>query len=1094
MNNPAWLASLSTLARIAAILCCLLTAGALIRIDVLKFPDRPVPAYIIRLAAPSLSSQEVDESVTLPVEAAVRSLDDSLRITSESRPGLATITVETTDVLASGYRERLERRLEEVSGQLPIQEWSINQENLADQRIGYFLLHGADVQTLSDAARHTVYEKLISLPGVARLDIEESVARQEVEIVFRPSVLLSYGLTPGDVLEQLPVDVAAEEVGRIGRGPDQTTIHWYSQTEGPSGLGRQMILTEKGYVSLQTLAEIRDLRGTKGEEIPVYRGEPALGITVYAAESGQLPAIRAQVIAALEEVNQAANGGYRMVLFADHAAPLTGAMAQLASLVVLAALVCAILIGLTQKSKTAAVLSLGAVLLATGTLLGGMRLAGIPLTLSSLGPLTLFSLLYIGAGPALFMRFMRLRNPTPLFCLRQAWLLMKALLLTVLVLAAGWYGMVATDYLAASDRSSLLDAGPVFLFGTLSLLLVYAFLVPVLAGTWMTPKSERDAGEAVHSVRKQGTKAAGSLLPWWERTVKKGFLPYAVLLAASLVCSLLFHPFLYVDPYGEAAADETILSLAMVQGSRIDDAIRAAQIAEERLRGIAEVRDMYTVATRERLTFHLLLHDVSDWKRSQYELEREMEQQLREVPGTDPYALVVNDQHRLRLEFTVKGPSRQTTEEIAKEVLSLLQQVKSRDNDGRENVTDERIGEGRTGTYVNIRPKPEMLIRYRIPEAEIKRQLASYLGTQSAGSVNWNGRKVAVQARFPEAWMEHEDQVKNILIRTPEGTVRLTDLVDWSYGTQPPVYKREDGLYVMQVSSAVSIPGRIESLAYVLPLRMKEDMTIPDGYLILNADELEKLTKAEDSRTDRSTRMLVISGLAACVVLAGVLLRGRLRDGLFALALLPLMAGAAVLGLMVTDRPMNLMGFSGIAAAIGIMVQQSLIHLDEMAQLRSGKKEIWEELASGSANGMASLLSVFAAVALACLPLTAGWLAGGGYVASFTSTLFVGTLLAAYSAIVLVPGMQYATEWRQAGKAEGTLPSLLNKLRVWRENERVRRQDHRESMRKLKKQGREAEAKEAWPGTPRGREELSGEDFLPLSPPKQGRVQHTDQG
>ncbi|MFP3513888.1 hypothetical protein SB775_30800, partial [Peribacillus sp. SIMBA_075] len=86
----------------------------------------------------------------------------------------------------------------------------------------------------------------------------------------------------------------------------------------------------------------------------------------------------------------------------------------------------------------------------------------------------------------------------------------------------------------------------------------------------------------------------------------------------------------------------------------------------------------------------------------------------------------------------------------------------------------------------------DMLARYRVTENEIKRQLESYLGDQSAGTVQWNNRNVAVNVHFPSKWMDHPDQVKNILIRTPQGTVRLADLVDWSIAKEAMVYDRKD--------------------------------------------------------------------------------------------------------------------------------------------------------------------------------------------------------------------------------------------------------------------------------------------------------------
>lgn len=1080
MNNRTFSSTYPTIARLLAVICLLLTIGALFRMDIRSFSDLPVPEYEIRIAAPGLNPLQVDQNVTMPVEAAVRSLGQADKIRSESRQGVAVVVVEASERLGTDYRERLEEKLSEAAKTLPVREWSVNQEDLADNRIGHLLLRGADVQTLADVAEYTVYAKLINLPGVARVDLDDQVARQQVDILFRPSMLQAYGLTPADVLNQLSGDVSADQVGSIGRGTERTTVQWYSQTDGPFGLGKQMIATQKGYVSLKTLAEIRDLRGSKGDQVAVYRGEPALGITLYAADSAQAPAVRAQMLQAIAELNEAGAGLYQIDLVEDYAKPLVDTIWQMTWLVILAAAFVAVVLGWMQKSKTAAILLFASVVLATGTLLGGMWLVGLPLSLSTIGPVCLFGILSIGAGSALFSRLHQLRQWTTFHCLQAAWHLQKTMLLTIVILTACWFGVMLTDFIEAKDRTVLVDAWPILILGTLSLLIVYGFIVPVLGGAW---KTERHREQTVLPEEQPAAKKRPNpVLRGWETLVKRGYLPYGITLVISLLVSFLFHTFVLIDPYTKTTTDEKKLTLEMVQGSTVDEAIRAAQIAEERLRGVAEVRDVFTLASRDRLDFTLKLQDHIDWNRSLTELEKELDRQLRGIPGTDPFSFIVNDRVRSRLEFTVKGPSIQIGETIANAILEQMKRVTTRDEKGREVITDERIGEKTTGIYLDLYPKADMLTRYRVTEAEIRRQVESYLGEQKIGNAQWNGKEVSIQARFPDQWMDHPDQVKNLLIRTPEGAVRLADLAVWSYGQPPPVYSREDGLYVFKISSAVSDVMRIDTMSYALPYRLKKDMTIPEGYTILNADEVKKLDKEMAGKKDTVGRILAIGSLAVCVLLASLLLKRRTRDGWVALALLPLLSGGVILGLLIMDRPMNILGFYGLAAAAATMLQQALVHLDQLIAHRTRSTEIWEELQTGTSRVFISQAAVFAGIILASLPLAGGWVADGGFISSFTSSLLFGAAVAVLGVLVLVPGMQFAAERKQAVVSEWTLPDIIRLLQGAWENGRIRRQDKKEAIQRLKKARKEAlqEQGNTHPRT-RVNRELSEEDFLPLA-------------
>ncbi|MGN7469526.1 efflux RND transporter permease subunit [Brevibacillus sp. SAFN-007a] len=1075
MNNRALLSIAPALARLIAVLLCLLAVSAVFRLDVQTFSDRGLPEYRISLVAPGLTADQVEASVTRKVEEAIRALGSPAVISSTSRPGAGTITVKTRENLGSAYKERLEQKLSEVVKTLPVQEYSISQEKLGDSLVGFYLLHGSDVQTLSNVARYTVYEKLIQAPGVARVEVDGQLVREQIEVVFRPAMLLAYSVTPGDVLNQLPADVIGEEIGTVGKAADRTAFTWTSRTEGPQGLGRKLIATGKGYVPLSTLADIRDTRGSKGEAVSVYRGSPAVGISVYAAEVGQVPSIRKEIAEMVAELNEEAAGKYELNLFEDHALPISAATGQLALLACLAALLCALFLFVSLKRTGPAVLSLLAVGMAAGGVLGGMWLFGLKLTFSTLGPLLVFALVYLMAGAAFFSRLDRRGAYSLGGSLQTAWTVMKPLLLALVVMAAAWFTIVMTDLLKAEDKVVLFDAWPVLVLGAASLVLVYGWIVPVLAGSWLTAREP----EADDSSPRTPSRLTRVIIPRWERLVQQGYSPFGLTLVSSVVFVMLMQSFVLVEPFRDVKPKLKTLSLPMVQDRRIEDALQAAKMAEERLRGLAEVADLYTVASRERLTLHVKLTNKAAWTRSVFELEKELDKKLRDIPQTDPFALVVNEEQKTRLEFTVKGPSLETTNHIAKEILAYLQQMRWRDKDNREIVTDERIGPPQQTAVIDIRPKADMLARYHLSEEEIKRQLESYLGEKRAGSIYANGSRVSVVARFPDKWMDHPEQVKHILIRTQQGLVRLADLVDLSSAGSPQVYERQDGMYVVTVSSAIADPRWIDNLAYNLPLAMQEKITVPESYTIWNEEERTKQSEEQSDQKDWSGRIFVIAAMIAVVLLASLLLRRRMRDGWFALMLLPVLSGGVALGLLWLDHPMNVMGFYGVAAAAALLVSQALLHLDEMDAAHEEQPDRWESVRVGMKRVWKAHTGTNAAIALACLPIVGGWMAGGETVASFGSTLLFGILLAAFVTLVLVPGMQYAAQWRDSAPSDLSLSVLVRSLRHWQENERVRRRDLREWKRRQKQLANERR-KERQEESVHPKKELSQEDFLPL--------------
>jgi multidrug efflux pump subunit AcrB len=1050
-------------------------AGAVSRMDMKVFPEQTLPTYTIRAAAPGLMAELVAERVTKPVEEAIRELGSVEKITSRTQSGSALITVKAKENIGSHYQERLTEKMAEVAKQLPggPNSLQVQKTEAGDTEIGFYLLHGADLQTLADVARYTVYEKLVNLPGISRIEIEDQGIENKVEIVLRPSMLQAYGLTPGEVIGQLQGVSSVEQIGEVGKGESGTSFTWINQSTSVQELGRTLIATNKGYVALKLLADIRDLRGSLGESITVYKGEPAIGIRVFAQETGQAPQASKAVTRAIQELNRDSKSGYEIEEFEIRSVMLTGAIRDSVYMVGIAALVSAICIGFWVRSVRAALLSLLSAAAALSTLVGGIWVSGLSLNIASLGPVVVFAFLFVGAGTILFLGYARAESFGRESVDSVTKKLLPALLLAMVILVALFVSLLYTDYLKPSDKPSLYEGLPIFGWGIVSMLLVYGFVTPTLAAHWL-----KQSSAAPVPSRKAEGKLTGRIVKKWERLVNQRYVPYGITLTISLVTVVILHTFVLVDPYLKVDANRMTLSLAMVKGSAVENAVQSARHAEEKLRRFGEIRDLYTVATERELTFHISLRDKYDWTLSRTNLEKEMEKQLRDIPGTDPFSLVVGESKGTRLEFTVKGPSLQTTREMANQMLRFLIGLGWREDNGREIITDERIGAGDGRTYIDIRPKPEMMARYRISEAQVKNQLESYLGEQSAGSVFWNNTAVPLVVRYPEKLMQHADQVKNVLIRTPEGAVKLGDLVDWRIGAAPTVLEREDGLYVFKVSSAVSEPNRIDGLYYFLPNRMKETVSFPEGYLIQTGEEIRKLEKEQSEKKDVSSRLFTGSLAVLSVLLASLLIKRRVYDGITALLLLPALLGAVLLGLLLFNRPLNVMGFYGSAAAAALLLQQSLTFLTYLQQERERRESVEDAVRFAAGQYLRTMGTLFATVCLAVLPLTLGWGTNVDFHASFAVALLAGFLLTGWAVMVLLPGMYQAAELRKL-KVAGAEAAFSERLQAWWENYQVRRKDMREWKQKEREEEQNRNNENRM--SRRDADHLSPDDFLPIS-------------
>lgn len=204
---------------VVALACAALLGGvnAALRAKLDVFPDFVPPQVVIQTEAPGFAPAQVEQLVTIPIEAALAGLSSLESLRSESIQGLSVITTtfhEEADVLA--VRQALAERLGTLAGQLPLGVSPPRMEPLTSSTMDVLKIGLASdrlsPRELRDLARWTLWPKLLSVPGVARINIFGGEVPQ-LQIQLRPEDLLAHGVSVSDV-----VAAASRATGIVGAG------------------------------------------------------------------------------------------------------------------------------------------------------------------------------------------------------------------------------------------------------------------------------------------------------------------------------------------------------------------------------------------------------------------------------------------------------------------------------------------------------------------------------------------------------------------------------------------------------------------------------------------------------------------------------------------------------------------------------------------------------------------------------------------------------------------------------------------------------------------------------------------------------------
>jgi len=289
------------------------------------FPD-PSPALVqVYTEAHGLAPQEVEQLVSVPVEAAMFGLPKVEKIRSTSTYGLSLVNVyfeEGTDIYWA--RQVLAPRLHEISTDLPPQadEPFLGPIATGLGMVYMYYLEGdgystMELRTLQD---WLVKYELKSVPEVSQvLSIGGDV--QQFQVLVDPNALLEYDLTLSQVMERIQAGNRNAAAGFITRGPEEFIVRSIGLVEKVEDL-RNIVVADRGGtpVYLSSVAQVETLPAiARGAAMANADGEKVVGLVLKLFGSNT-----ASVIERLEEqiavVNASLPDGVEIVPFYNQAA------------------------------------------------------------------------------------------------------------------------------------------------------------------------------------------------------------------------------------------------------------------------------------------------------------------------------------------------------------------------------------------------------------------------------------------------------------------------------------------------------------------------------------------------------------------------------------------------------------------------------------------------------------------------------------------------------------------------------------------------------------------------------------------------------
>jgi len=987
---------------------CLLGYIAFQRLGIDLLPRLNNPRLYVSMAAENRPPEEMEEQFVSQLEAMAARGRKVTGVSSISRVGRALIAVEydwNTD-MDEAYLE-LQKSVSDFSQGQELDDITVSQLDPNSQPVITAVFWHEDLEDLDrlrQTAENNIRNDLVRLPGVAAVEIVGE-RKREIEIRTDSFTLEAYGLTLDQVASAVQESNRSISGGSIVEMGLRYTIRGVGELESLEDLKNLIIAyktDETGESSDRTPITLKDISDvsyvlSEPENIVHYNGRRCLALEIFKEARFNTTQASEYIRSQLESL-QRALPGYELHIIQDQAGFIKSAVREVEQTgmigIFLAVLI--LFIFLRRIGVTAVIsIAIPVSIIATFNLMYFNKLT---LNIMTLGGLAL------GAGMLVDNAIVVVEN---IFRHLEEGLGIKE----ASVRGAGEVGGAITSstlttiivflpivYLQGIAGELFKEQAWTVAFALLSSLFVALSVIPMLCSRILKAPKVKVAKPSLQ-------------FPFYARFLS-GILKKRWLVVALAFLLILSAGFLAVNMGSEfmpqTDRNELEISLLLPEGSnleRTESTVRSLETLLQENHG-ESIQSIYsrigpvgTALTESEVlageNSAMLLVTVKPDGLDLDSLQVWLKNQLTDIPGLT--AQIMRAQTALQITLgtveaplivEIRGKELDTLKSLSDEVEAILQKqpgltaVETSFQEGRPEV--EVVFDRTAATSFGLTPQ------------SIGSQLKDLLSGKELGEYEDEGEYINIMLRTPEPTLK---ELEGLLLDATGGRkLRLDEVASLRKTTSPREILRNNQIRTAEVTALLSGEEAFDKIIAHVESALAE-ITLPQDYSFAITGE-EKLRR-------ESFRHLWFALLLAVILVYMVMASQfeSLRHPFVILLTIPLAMVGAVILLMVLNLPLNIMSFIGMIMLAGIAVNDSIILVDLINQLRRSGRAMEAAIIAAGQLRIRPIFMTSATTILALFPLTLGIGEGASLRAPLAVAVIGGLVTSTILTLIVIPAV-----------------------------------------------------------------------------------------
>ena len=976
--------------------------------------------------APSLAVQEVESSITAPIEVAVANIPDIIELRSISRLGLSVITIVfEDDVDVYWARQQLSERLKEAEEEIPeglakielapisTGLGEIYQYRLAVDKGFESKYPPMELRTLQD---WVVRREMLGTPGVAEINSYGGLVKQ-YEIAINPDRLRSMNLSLTDIFQALERNNENTGSAYIDKKPTAYFIRGIGLIKSLDDIEKIVVKTNPSGIPvlIRDVANVQYGSATRYGAFVVDNAE-AVGGVVMMLKGANAHEVVENVETRIESIQKSLPKGVKIEPFLNRSDLVDRAIGTVSENLIIGALIVIFILVLFLGNIRAGLIVASVIPLSLLFAISLMNFFGVSGNLMSLGAID-FGLIVDGAV-----------------------IIVESVLHHITMSKKHWPGITRLSQ-KQMDESVFESAKRMMssaTFGQVIILIVYVPIVALIGieGKMFRPMAQvvmfALLGAAILSLTyvpmasalflskntEHKTTFSDKMMDWFHRKFNPIIdfaLKRKLLVSVSAIVLFISSLFVFNKLGGEFIPQleegDLAAGVMTLQGGSLSNTIETVIKANKiLLANFPEIKhavckigagEIPTDPTpMETGDYIITLKDKSEWTsaKTREELVAKMEEALIPLAGVkfefqQPIQMRTNELlsgSRQDIAVKIFGDDLNTLSDKASEVEKIIMNI-----EGVEDINVEKV----TGlAQIQVEYNRDRLAQYGLSVDDVNQVLRTAFAGSQAGVVFDEEKRFGLVVRLDKDYRRNLDDVKNLTVALPcGGQIPFDQLASVEIKSGPAQVSRENTK--RRITVGFNVRNRdIQSVIADVEKQIDAKVEFPTGYYVTYGGQFQNLQAAK-------ARLAIAVPVALLLIVVLLFFTfNSVKQALLIFTAVPMSIIGGIFALWIRGMNFSISAGVGFIALFGIAVLNGIVLIAEFNRLeKEGITDIAERVKKGLHTRMRPVIMTAAVASLGFLPMALSTSAGAEVQKPLATVVIGGLITATLLTLVVLP-------------------------------------------------------------------------------------------